>query len=230
MARDHFLISGLFVKRFLHSKKQTGRVARDSFACEGFRFDIRHVITPNRGIVLIGFMGAGKSSVGYCLEVRTGLQRVDTDELIATEFGLPIAKIFEVYGEDIFREAETATLRKLDPNRSLIVVTGGGILLRPGNGELLREFGLVVYLTADAETLFNRASAQSSRPLLQSSNPRETLNHLLQVRRPLYEKYADATVDTSKLDHAQVTELILEKRIGFNRERPFRDGTASRLS
>jgi shikimate kinase len=163
------------------------------------------------GIVLIGFMGAGKSSIGCRLEDRTGLPKFDTDELIAAEFNLPIARIFEVYGEQVFREAETATLRKLDSNCLSIIITGGGILLQPGNGELLRELGSVVYLQADAETLFQRASRRRSRPLLQGDNPRETMNRLLQSREPLYQKYADVTVDTSRLSHDNVVERILRE-------------------
>jgi shikimate kinase len=164
-----------------------------------------------QAIVLIGFMGAGKSSVGRRLARRTGFPRLDTDELIADGFGQPISRIFELHGENAFRNAETETLRKLDPSRASIVVTGGGILLHPGNAGLLRRLGLIVYLMADEETLFHRVSKRSSRPLLQTDDPSRTIKELLQTRRPLYEKAADITVDTSHLGHDEVAELILRR-------------------
>lgn len=161
-------------------------------------------------IVLIGFMGAGKSSVGRRLQERTGFPRFDTDEMIATKFGAPIAQILEKHGEDAFREAESETLRTFDLNSDAIIVTGGGIILRPDNCELVRRLGRVVYLHADEDTLFVRISRRSSRPLLRTDNPRATMSELLKKRLPLYEEIADLAVDTSHLDHNQVCDLILE--------------------
>lgn len=162
-------------------------------------------------IVLIGFMGAGKSSVGRRLQERIGFPRFDTDEMIAAKFGLPIAQIFEIHGEDAFREAESEMLRTFDPNGDAIIVTGGGIVLRSNNRELIRQLGNVVYLHADEDTLFARISRRTSRPLLRTDNPRTTMSDLLQERLPLYEQIADLAVDTSRLDHDQVCDLILEK-------------------
>ena len=84
-----------------------------------------------KSIVLIGMMGAGKSSVGRSLQRQSGLARLDTDEMLAAEFGMTIAQIFEEHGEEKFRDAETELLRKLAPDRPAIIVTGGGIVLRP---------------------------------------------------------------------------------------------------
>jgi shikimate kinase len=164
-----------------------------------------------QAIVLIGFMGAGKSSIGRRLEQRTGFPRFDTDELVAAKFGLPISGIFELHGETVFRDAETETLTKLEANRASIIVTGGGILLRRNNADLLQRLGFIVYLMADEETLFDRASKRSSRPLLQTDDPRRTMKELLQVRVPLYEKAADTIVDTSYLNHDAVADLILRE-------------------
>ena len=100
-------------------------------------------------IVLIGFMGAGKSSVGRTLARMTGLPRFDTDEMVAARFGLTIPEIFEVHGEQKFRDAETEALRELSDKRQAIVVTGGGIVLREENVALLRECGTIVYLAAE---------------------------------------------------------------------------------
>src|SRR4051794_15162963 len=120
-------------------------------------------------IILIGFMGSGKSSVGRELAMRTGLPRYDTDEMITVRYGLPIAQIFAQHGEEAFRAAETEALAQVPP-RKLILVTGGGIVLRNENVRALRQFGLLVNLTANEETLFERAT-RKARPLLQTANP-----------------------------------------------------------
>jgi shikimate kinase len=161
-------------------------------------------------IVLIGFMGAGKSSVGRTLARMTGLGRFDTDEIVASRFRLAISEIFEVHGEEKFREAETETLRGLVGKGQAIIVTGGGIVLRPENVALLRELGTIFYLSADEETLFARISRRTTRPLLQTADPRVTLRELLAARLPLYRSAADVEVDTSRLKHEEVARKILE--------------------
>jgi shikimate kinase len=162
-------------------------------------------------IVLIGFMGAGKSSVGRALAARTGLPRFDTDEMVAARFGQPIAKIFETRGEAAFRQAESDALAELDGKERGIIVTGGGIVLRAENIALLKELGTVVSLEADEETLFRRVSRRQTRPLLQTADPRATLHELFTQRAPLYHKAADVRVDTSHLSHDQVASEILQK-------------------
>lgn len=163
-----------------------------------------------QSIVLIGFMGTGKSSAGKALERRTGLRRFDTDEIVSARFGLPVAEIFTRFGENEFRDAETETLGKLPDGGPAIIVTGGGIVLRPGNVQLLRQLGKVVSLEADEETLLNRLSRRSTRPLLQTENPRATLVELLRVREPLYRAAADVRLDTSRLTHDEVADAILK--------------------
>ena len=119
-------------------------------------------------------------------------------------------KIFAQHGEEAFRAAETEALAQV-PERAAIVVTGGGIVLRAENVERLRRFGIVVHLTADEETLFERASRRQTRPLLQTENPRQTLSELLRVRAPLYQQAADVTIDTSELRQTEVADRILEQ-------------------
>src|SRR4051812_49072534 len=97
--------------------------------------------TEDSAIVLIGFMGAGKSSVGRTLARMTGRPRFDTDEMVAGRFGLTVAEIFEKHGEDVFREGETVALGELAGNKSAIIVTGGGIVLRTENLALLKTLG-----------------------------------------------------------------------------------------
>ena len=156
-------------------------------------------------------MGAGKSSVGRCLERRTGLARLDVDEMLAAQFGISIAQIFATHGEEKFREAETEFLRKLMPDRPSIIVTGGGIILRHENVDLLKRFGPVVWLTADEATLFERASRRNERPLLQKENPRAVFSELFEKRAPLYAAAADLRIDTSVKTHDEVAETILAK-------------------
>ncbi len=166
---------------------------------------------PERGdaIVLVGFMGSGKSSVGCEIAARIGLPRYDTDELICARFGLRISQIFQRHGEAAFRAAETETLREL-PRGQAVIVTGGGVVLLQENVDLLRSMGLVINLVADEETLFDRATRRKVRPLLQTPDPRATLSELLRVRAPLYAAAADATLDTSSLGRGQVAGRILE--------------------
>src|SRR5262245_39196653 len=131
-------------------------------------------------------MGAGKSSVGRCLERRTGLARLDTDELIASQFGLSIREIFEMHGEQKFRDAETEALGSLAPDRPAIIITGGGIVVRPPNVDLLKRLGTIIWLNANEATLFERASRRNDRPLLQNENSRAAFSELLRKRSPLY--------------------------------------------
>ena len=162
-----------------------------------------------QSIVLIGFMGAGKSSGGKALVRKTGLPYFDTDEIVSKRFGLSVTEIFVQLGEEEFRDAETEALRQLSEAAPAIIVTGGGIVLRPENVKMLRELGKVVSLEADEETLFHRISRRATRPLLQTKNPRATVAELLRVRAPLYHAAADVRLDTSRLTHDEVADAIL---------------------
>ena len=173
---------------------------------------------PGKSIVLIGMMGAGKSCVGRCLQQRTKLALVDTDDIVASKFGISIPEIFSKYGEQDFREAETQALRELAPVRPTIIVTGGGIVLCETNVDFLKRLGVIVWLDGNEETLFERASRARTRPLLKGENPRETFTQLLQLRLPLYAKVAHIRVDTSVLTDEEVTVAILSKlrKLGRN--------------
>jgi len=161
-------------------------------------------------IVLIGFMGAGKSSTGKALAHKTGLLHFDTDEIVSKRFGLSVTEIFVQLGEEEFRDAETQALKQLSAAAPAIIVTGGGIVLRPENVKMLRGLGRVVSLEADEETLFRRISRRATRPLLQTENPRATMVELLRVRDPLYRAAADVRLDTSRLTHDEVADAILK--------------------
>jgi shikimate kinase len=176
------------------------------------------VSQTGKSIVLIGMMGAGKSSVGRCLQQRVNLTLLDTDDIIATKFGISIPEIFSKYGEQAFREAETQALRELAPAKQTIIVTGGGIVLREQNIDFLQRLGIVVWMHGNKETLFERASRGRTRPLLQSENPREAFAQILQARLPLYAKVAHIRVDTSVLTDEEVAVAILTKlnKLGRN--------------
>jgi len=163
-----------------------------------------------QSIVLIGFMGSGKSSSGKALARKTGLPRFETDEMVETRFGFSVTEIFVRFGEEEFRNAETEALRQLSETVPAIIVTGGGIVLRPENVKRLRALGKVVGLEADEETLFRRISRRATRPLLQTKNPRAALAELLRVRAPLYRAAADVRLDTSRLTHDEVADAILK--------------------
>ena len=165
----------------------------------------------SRSIVLIGMMGAGKSSVGRCLQRRTGLARFDTDEIVSSKFGLSISEIFSTHGESRFRELETQVLVELATGEATIIVTGGGIVLRKENVDLLKQLGTIVWLDADEETLFERASRRSNRPLLQTEDPRATFSEISRARAPHYAKISNIRIDTSALTHDEVADVILSK-------------------
>jgi len=162
-------------------------------------------------LVLIGFMGSGKSSIGRLLATKLGFHLLDTDALVVESAGMQITDIFEWKGEEGFREYETKALTCLVDRkvRGAVVATGGGIVTREANLPLLHELGFVVQLTANEEVIFERVSRNKARPLLHTPNPRETISELLARRSPLYEAAADYTLDTSIKSHAQAAEEII---------------------
>ncbi len=164
-----------------------------------------------QSIVLIGFMGAGKSAAGRALARKTGLPHFETDDIVSARFGLSIPEIFKTFGEEKFRDAETEAIQQFSQDIAAIIVTGGGIVLRPANVQLLRTLGMVVSLEADEETLFRRISRRAARPLLQTENPRATMVELMGIRQPLYHSAADVRLDTSDLTDDEVADAILKR-------------------
>ena len=161
-----------------------------------------------RAIVLIRFMGAGKTTVGRELALLTGWPFHETDLIIAARAGVSIAEIFAARGEEEFRALESEALTKL-PTKRTIIATGGGIVLQPENLPLLKRLGTVVYLEADEVTLLNRVSSGEARPLLETTDPRATLSRLLAEREPLYRAAADFTVKTTGLTAPEVAQAII---------------------
>ncbi|KAB2640294.1 MAG: shikimate kinase [Verrucomicrobia bacterium] len=175
-------------------------------------------------IVLIGFMGCGKSSIGRRLASSIGYTFTDSDDLITERHGRSISEIFASQGEEIFRNLETEELRGLTEHQNIVLATGGGAILRKENRELLHLIGRVVWLHANPETLFTRASRNRKRPLLEVENPRSTFNSLLESRLPVYEEAADLKIDATGLSHEQTLEEILD-RLGFRSDARRSSGT-----
>ncbi|MEI6034279.1 MAG: shikimate kinase [Verrucomicrobiae bacterium] len=164
---------------------------------------------PN--IVLIGFMGCGKSSVGRRLAALTGHRFIDSDEMVAQSEGCSIAEIFALGGEEEFRNAEEKVLAGLVGVAGVVLATGGGAILREPNRAAMKSIGAVAWLDADPDSLFERASRSHRRPLLQTKDPRKTFDHLLALRREIYEATADFRVDSTGLGHDQVAQTILDR-------------------
>jgi shikimate kinase len=162
-------------------------------------------------IVLVGFMGSGKSTVGRMLARQLRFRFLDTDKLVEERERMTIAEIFARHGEAHFRERETAVLESLHDVRRHILATGGGIVTVPGNIPRLRSLGLVVLLTADPEETYRRVSRNSKRPLLQVEDPRKRVLDLMAARQPLYEGVAHFQVDSTRLQHEDVTAKILDE-------------------
>jgi shikimate kinase len=168
-------------------------------------------------IVLVGFMGSGKTSIGRLVAQRLGFQFIDTDKVIVEHTGMEISDIFAKHGEPWFRDHETSALASMNIYNRTVISTGGGVVLRPENRELLHDLGFVVWLTASEEVIFERVSRNKKRPLLQTDNPRQTVHELLEKRRPLYEGAAQFTVDSTHLGHdAAADAVITEARRAFS--------------
>jgi shikimate kinase len=161
-------------------------------------------------LVLIGFMGSGKSSVGRLAARALGFQFVDTDQLIVERTGKQISDIFATEGEESFRAMETSALEEFSDRVHYVISTGGGAVISPKNRALLRAIGFVACLNAEEDVLFERVSRNSKRPLLQTDNPRETLSKLIKVRGPLYAETAHWEMDTSSVSQAGAVEMLVE--------------------
>lgn len=162
-------------------------------------------------IVLCGMMGVGKTSVGIKIASLSGRCWFDTDDVIVGRHG-KISDIFEYYGEEHFRNIESDTIREIIQGDHLVVSTGGGLVLRPENVDVIkRNNGKIVYLRATENTLYTRLSPEdNSRPLLAKSTPesmKSRIRKLLSERAAIYEHVADAVVDT---DGKTVEEVALE--------------------
>lgn len=147
-------------------------------------------------IVLCGMMGVGKTSVGIRISELTGRRWYDTDVMITDRYGR-ISDIFEFYGEAHFRSLETDITRELAGQDNLVISTGGGLVLKPENSDLLKEGGKIFFMRASLDVLLKRVRADENRPLLKDmGRTAERLGELLHERMPVYEHVADFVIDT----------------------------------
>lgn len=158
-------------------------------------------------LVLIGFMGCGKTTLGRSLSLHSGYEFLDMDAEIERQAGMPITEIFHRCGEARFRELEHAFLQSLSAKENLILSTGGGIVLNPANMAILKQFGTVVFLSPPTDVLLKRLSDDVTRPLIAHKAPSEILE-LYRQRLPLYRQYADITLDGSENPYYYLKRLI----------------------
>jgi len=167
---------------------------------------------PNR-LFLVGPMGAGKSTIGKRLAQRLQLEFADSDKEIEKRTGASIALIFELEGEQGFRQREANLIDELSKLDNIVLATGGGAILSSSNRDLLRQRGTTIYLQTSVEFQLLRTSRDSKRPLLQTENPRLKLEELLAVRDPLYLELADIIVRTDgRHVNAVVNEIVKQIR------------------
>ncbi len=171
-------------------------------------------------IVLIGFMGCGKSTVGEKLAERLSYSFLDTDLYIEKREGKTISEIFEQDGEKYFRDTETKSIQELvESTEKTIVSSGGGLPLRAENAKLLQKLGFVIYLKVKKETVLSRLEGDTTRPLLQCEDPAKRVEELLNYRDPIYEVGAHMVVQVDgKSVEEIVQEIVRNYTIFFERE------------
>lgn len=169
-------------------------------------------------IILIGFMGCGKTSVGKKLASRNKLLFVDTDALIENNSNQSIKDIFSHKGEAYFRELETATIKSLlDELDNAVISVGGGLPIKTGNGELLGQLGTVVFLDASLETINKRLKNDKDRPLF--SNKDNKVEELYHFRKPIYTQYAHMIIQVDNMNIDDIIDDIEKQLIIKSRER-----------
>ncbi len=161
-----------------------------------------------KNIVLIGFMGSGKSSVGHKLASLLGWRFVDTDTLIGKAAGKKINKIFKESGEAHFRSLESQVVKEVASSENQVIACGGGVVLRSENIENLKKNGLIVYLKTSPSKIYDRIKHSKKRPLLDVSDIEGRIKTLLSERENIYESVADVVIDTSDLTIDDVVEKI----------------------
>ncbi len=163
-----------------------------------------------RNIALIGFMGAGKSSVGRLVAAQLGFEFVDTDELIEARAGRRISEIFREEGETVFRGLEREAVAELAARQNTVIATGGGLAARPDNLASLKSHAFVVCLWASPDIIWERVQHQTHRPLLQGADSLGRIRQLLAEREPFY-RQADLLLNTGQRSIRQVVQHLIRQ-------------------
>lgn len=166
------------------------------------------VFPIDRPIVLVGMMGAGKTTVGRRLAKALDLAFNDADAEIENAAGMSVSELFERHGEESFRQGETKVIARLLSGPPIVLATGGGALTNASTRALVRDKALSIWLRADVDTLVRRATRRPTRPLLKKGDPREIIARLLAERTPYYAE-ATLTVDSRPGAHAKTVTAIL---------------------
>ena len=164
-----------------------------------------------KNVILTGMMGSGKTTVGRELAAVLGYSFIDLDEIIEKKFG-KISDIFAQKGEEYFREAETQELKNLKEKERFVLSTGGGIILKDENIEILKKIGQVFYLSAKSETIYERIKNQNHRPLLNTEDPKKSIEEILNKRLEQYEKSGEKIITDSK-SAKEIAGEIYEKLV-----------------
>ena len=179
-------------------------------------------MTLQRSIVLVGLMGAGKTSVGRKLADALAVQFVDSDDEVVAAAHMTIPEIFESYGEAEFRRLERAVIARLMRDDPVVLSTGGGAFIQPEIRDIVAESGVRVWLSADIDVLWSRVADKPGRPLLEAPNPYQTFCALADARNPIYAT-SDLTVQSSRQESQEdVAERViaslkeLDRRAGGN--------------
>jgi len=169
------------------------------------------MIKPYNRLFLIGPMGAGKTTIGRQLARKLNYQFIDSDKELETRAGVDISTIFEFEGEEGFRKREQQLIEELSQQPETVLATGGGAILRVENRNVLRSRGLVIYLSVSIEQQLERTRRDNKRPLLQTQDPRKTLETLQATRAPLYEELADLTISTDQGNSRSILNQIIKQ-------------------
>lgn len=167
-------------------------------------------LTLEKPVVLVGLMGAGKTTVGRRVAHALHLPFVDADSEIVEAAGCSISDIFEIYGEEIFRDLEQRVLLRLLSDTPCVIATGGGAFINPSVRAAIKSKGISVWLKADIEVLLERVSRRDTRPLLKSGDRRAILSRLMEERYPVYGE-ADIAIDSNSGTHEAVVQNLLSE-------------------
>lgn len=184
-------------------------MSRDGTSGQQDRRDELLGLLGHRPIVLIGMMGAGKTTVGRRLAAKLGRHFIDSDEEVEKAAGMTIEDIFKAHGEADFRAGEVKVIARLLKDENIVLGTGGGAFINADTRGLVKSSAISVWIKADFELLFQRVSRRSNRPLLKTANPRDTLQKLIDARYPIYAE-ADVTVVSRDVPQDQVASEVID--------------------
>ena len=194
------------------NRRMEGRRHKDEVTAvfeEITRIQARKLFDYN--IVLIGFMGAGKSTISDFLKTVFAMEVVEMDQIIAEREGMSISDIFETYGEEYFRNLETELLIEMQSKTNVVISCGGGVPMRERNVVEMKKNGRVVLLTAKPETILSRVKDNHDRPLLEGNKNVDFIAGLMEKRREKYQAAADIVIETDGKDKLEICEELVQR-------------------